>query len=79
MDPRIRIRIHTKMSWIHPQHWLVRYLGPDAEIIVGGKLWPLGLVGVDHEEGVHVAQHDDGDGAKEEHLLPQLVTACNHK
>jgi hypothetical protein len=21
MDPRIQIRIHTKMSWIIPQHW----------------------------------------------------------
>jgi hypothetical protein len=73
MDPRIRI--HTKM---HGSATQVSYLGPDAEIIVGGELWPLGLVGVDHEEGVYVAQHDNGDGAEEEHLLPQLVTAYNH-
>jgi hypothetical protein len=24
MDPRIRIRIHTKMSWIRNTGWLVR-------------------------------------------------------
>jgi hypothetical protein len=25
MDPQIQIRIHTKMSWIRPQHWLLAH------------------------------------------------------
>ena len=39
----------------------------------------MGLVGVDQQEGVHMAEDDDGDGAHEEHVLPQLVSACEKK
>ena len=51
-----------------------RYLAPDPEVVIGNKL--RGGVGtlVSHAEGVHVPEDDDGDGSKEESLLPNLKT-----
>jgi len=42
-------------------------------VVIGDKL--RGGVGtlVSHTEGVHVPKDDDGDGSKEERLLPNLV------
>ena len=54
-----------------------RNLGPDAEVLVGDKLRPVLRIGIGEEEGVHMAEDDDGDGAQEEHVLPQLVTIWN--
>merc|ERR1719340_157066 len=48
-------------------------LAPDSEVVIGNEL--RGGVGVlvSHAEGVHVPEDDDGDGGKEEALLPGLV------
>ena len=45
-------------------------------MVIGDKL--RGGVGtlVSHAEGVHVPKDDDGDGSKEERLLPNLVATC---
>merc|ERR1719367_2790344 len=49
-------------------------LASDPEVVIGNKL--RGSVGtlVSHAEGVHVPEDDDGDGSKEESLLPNLKT-----
>ena len=53
-----------------------RYLAPDPEVIIGDKL--RGGVGalIGHAKGVHMPKDDDGDGGKDESLLPSLVSTC---
>ena len=54
-----------------------RYLAPDPEVIIGDKLRRGVGALVSHAEGVHVAKDDDGDGSKDESLLPSLVSTYN--
>ena len=53
-----------------------KYLAPDSEVVIGNELGGGVGVLVSHAEGVHVPEDDDGDGGKEEALLPGLVAAC---
>merc|ERR1719300_2250342 len=48
-------------------------LAPDSEVVIGNELGGGVGVLVSHAEGVHVPEDDDGDGGKEEALLPGLV------
>merc|ERR1719278_2426522 len=50
-------------------------LAPDSEVVIGNELGGGVGVLVSHAEGVHVSQDYDGDGGKEETLLPGLVAA----
>jgi len=52
-----------------------KYLAPDSEVVIGNELGGGVGVLVSHAEGVHVPEDDDGDGGKEEALLPGLVAA----
>merc|ERR1719167_722794 len=49
-------------------------LAPDPEVVIGNELGGGVGILVSHAEGVHVPD-DDGDGGKEEALLPGLVAA----
>ena len=53
-----------------------KYLAPDPEVVIGNELGGGVGVLVSHAEGVHVPEDDDGDGGKEEALLPGLVATC---
>merc|ERR1719300_1026512 len=50
-------------------------LAPDSEVVIGNELGGGVGVLVSHAEGVPVPEDDDGDGGKEEALLPGLVAA----
>ena len=56
-----------------------KYLAPDSEVVIGNELGGGVGVLVSHAEGVHVPEDDDGDGGKEETLLPGLVATCKLK
>ena len=56
-----------------------KYLAPDSEVVIGNELGGGVGVLVSHAEGVHVPEDDDGDGGKEEALLPGLVATCKLK
>ena len=45
-------------------------------MVIGNELGGGVGVLVSHAEGVHVPEDDDGDGGKEEALLPGLVATC---
>ena len=54
-----------------------RYLAPDPEVVIGDKLrGGMGAL-ISHAKGVDVPKDDDGDGSKEEALLPSLISTCN--
>merc|ERR1711928_80653 len=49
-------------------------LAPDPEVVIGDKLrGGMGAL-ISHAKGVDVPKDDDGDGSKEEALLPGLVS-----
>ena len=57
------------------------HLGPEPEVVVGHELRGVVRLGVRQHEGVHVAEHDDGQRHEQGGLLPDLgmvmVSSCH--